>query len=171
MATKCIRKSKFFYSQAVIIAVPPTIASKIQYSETLNTHFVPALQSYVDGAIIKITWLYPRKFWQDKQPLHGVIYTSVPGVAVVDSSKKQEDARLTMFIGAGAAQEFADLDAKTRLKKAIALLERYFGKIAHSYTDVQECVWVNHPFCGGGYCAKVKFGGLINAAEIFKNAA
>lgn len=161
-------KKQVFYAQAVIIAVPPTIASKIQYSEPLNTHFVPALQSYVDGAIIKITWLYPRKFWQDKQPLHGVIYTSVPGVSVVDSSKKQEDARLTMFIGAGAAQEFADLDAKTRLQKAISLLERYFGKIAHSYTDVQESVWVNHPYCGGGYSAKVKFGGLIDAPEILR---
>jgi len=161
-------KKQVFYAQAVIIAVPPTIARKIQFSESLNTHFVPALQSYVDGAIIKITWLYPRKFWQDKQPLHAVIYTSVPGVSVMDSSKKQEDARLTMFIGAGAAQEFADLDAKTRLQKAIALLEHYFGKIAHSYTDVQESVWVNHPYCGGGYSAKVKFGGLIDAPEILK---
>ena len=161
-------KKQVFYAQAVIIAVPPTIASKIQYSESLNTHFELALQSYVNGAIIKITWLYPRKFWQDKQPLNGVIYTSVPGVSVVDSSKKQEDARLTMFIGAGAAQEFADLDTQTRLQKAIALLERYFGKIAHSYTDVQESIWVNHPYCGGGYSAKVKFGGLIDAPEILR---
>ena len=79
-----------FYAHAVIIAVPPTIASQIQLSGSLNTHFMPALQSYVDGAIIKITWLYPRKFWQDKQPLHGVIYSSVPGISVVDSSKKKE---------------------------------------------------------------------------------
>lgn len=161
-------KKQVFYAKSVIIAVPPTIASKIQYSEPLNTHFAPALQSYMDGAIIKITWLYPRKFWRDKQPLNGVIYTSMPGVSVVDSSKKQEDARLTMFIGAGAALEFADLDAKTRLQEAIALLERYFGKIAHSYTDVQESVWVNHPYCGGGYSAKVKFGGLIDAPEILR---
>ncbi|KMY52107.1 flavin monoamine oxidase family protein [Peribacillus loiseleuriae] len=161
-------KKQVFYVQAVIIAVPPTIASQIQFSESLNTHFMPALQSYVNGAIIKITWLYPRKFWQDKQPLHGVIYTSVPGVSVVDSSKKQEDARLTMFIGAGTAQEFANLDATTRLQKATALLERYFGKIAHGYTDVQESVWVNHPYYGGGYSAKVKFGGLIDAPEILR---
>lgn len=161
-------KKQVFYAQAVIIAVPPTVASNIQFSESLNTHFVPALQSYVDGAIIKITWIYPRKFWQDKQPLNGVIYTSVPGVSVVDSSKKKEDARLTMFIGAGAAQELADLDAQTRLQKAIALLERFFGKIAHSYTDVQESIWVKHPYCGGGYSAKVKFGGLVDAPEILR---
>lgn len=161
-------KKQAFYAQAVIIAVPPTIASQIQFSESLNTHFMPALQSYVDGAIIKITWLYPRKFWQDEQPLHGIIYTSVPGVSIVDSSKKMEDSRLTMFIGAEAAQEFANLDASTRLQKATALIECYFGKIVHSYTDVQENVWVNHPYCGGGYSAKVKFGGLIDAPEILR---
>ncbi|WP_399630170.1 FAD-dependent oxidoreductase [Sporosarcina sp. SG10008] len=79
-------KKQIFYAQAVIIAVPPTIASQIQFSESLNTHFMPALQSYMDGTIIKITWLYPLKFWQDSLPLHGVIYTSMHGVSVVDSS-------------------------------------------------------------------------------------
>ncbi|WP_172954362.1 FAD-dependent oxidoreductase [Solibacillus sp. R5-41] len=159
---------KVFYAHAVIIAVPPTIASQIQYSESLNTHFMPALKSYVDGAIIKITWLYPQKFWQDKQRLHGVIYSSVPGISVVDSSKKKKDARLTMFIGAAIAEEFATFDATTRLQKATALIERYFGKIAHSYTDVQESVWINHPYYGGGYSAKVKFGGLTDAPEILR---
>ncbi|WP_274307490.1 flavin monoamine oxidase family protein [Solibacillus daqui] len=157
-----------FYAQAVIIAVPPTIACQIQFSESLKTHFMPALQSYVDGAIIKITWLYPQKFWQDKQPLNGVIYTSVPGVSVVDSSKKQEDARLTMFIGAEAAHEFATLNTQTRLQQATALLKQYFGEIAHSYTNVQESIWVNHPYCGGGYSAKVKFDGLIDAPKILR---
>ncbi|MCH7322146.1 FAD-dependent oxidoreductase [Solibacillus sp. MA9] len=157
-----------FYAQTVIIALPPTIACKIQFSEKLKTHFMPALQSYVDGAIIKITWLYPQKFWQDKQPLNGVIYTSVPGVSVVDSSKKQEDARLTMFIGAEAAHEFATLNTPTRLQQATTLLEQYFGEIVHSYTNVQESIWVNHPYCGGGYSAKVKFDGLIDAPMILR---
>ncbi|MEG0261241.1 MAG: FAD-dependent oxidoreductase, partial [Lysinibacillus sp.] len=48
-----LTKKQAFYAQAVIIAVPPTIASRIQFSESLKTHFMPALQSYVDGAIIK----------------------------------------------------------------------------------------------------------------------
>ncbi len=161
-------KKQVFHANAVIIAVPPTIASQIQFSDSLVTHFMPALRSYLDGAIIKITWLYPRKFWQDKQLLHGIIYTSVPGVSVVDSSKKQEDARLTMFIGAQIAQEFDKVDATIRLQKATALLKQYFGEIANNYMDVQESVWVNHPYCGGGYSAKVKFGGLIDAPEILR---
>ncbi|KGA95948.1 hypothetical protein AJ85_19620 [Alkalihalobacillus alcalophilus ATCC 27647 = CGMCC 1.3604] len=159
-----------YTSDAVILAIPPTAASRLTYSPNLNHHFEKALYSYSDGAIIKMTWAYKKPFWHEYvvegelKRLKGVIYTESQGVSVIDSSKVGDESRLTMFIGADIAKRLAMKSKAQRIEYALERLHDVFGEVARNYLDMEECVWVNDPYCGGGYSAKVHFNGLYNAA-------
>ncbi|MFE8697395.1 flavin monoamine oxidase family protein [Cytobacillus sp. FJAT-53684] len=165
-----------YKANAVIVAIPPTAASRIVYSPNLKSHFQEALNSYTDGAIIKITWVYEKAFWhrylveEKVKRLKGVIYTNPEGIAVVDSSKAEEESRLTMFIGADIAKMLAKRDKAQRLEFALRLLIDVFGEKARNYVDAEERIWVEDPYCGGGYSAKIHYGGLYNAADLLREA-
>ncbi|WP_083935547.1 flavin monoamine oxidase family protein [Paenibacillus ginsengihumi] len=163
-----------YTSRAVIMAIPPTVASRLTFSEGLKGRFHQAFNSYTDGATIKITWVYPKAFWHEyllegaTKRVKGVIFTDPMGITVVDSSKIHEESRLTMFIGADTAKQLAKENKERRIAFAIKLLENVFGEEAHHYSDMEESVWVDDPYCGGGYSAKIHYTGLYDAADLLR---
>ncbi|KMK77832.1 flavin monoamine oxidase family protein [Alkalihalobacillus pseudalcaliphilus] len=163
-----------YHAKAIILAIPPTVAKHIKLSNDMYTHYSAAINSYGDGAVIKITWSYEEPFWHhydsggQVRRLSGVIFTNPSGVSIIDSTIVGEVYRLTMFIGADwaiRASNFKKADRKTFTER---LLVEIFGEVALQYKEVIESVWVNERFCGGGYSARVLFGGKGNAAEILR---
>lgn len=82
-----------YQSKSVILAIPPTAASRINYTTGLPEKIENALKSFKDGAVIKITWVFEEAFWrsfsvQDEvHRLKEVIYSEPEGINVSDSSK------------------------------------------------------------------------------------
>lgn len=163
-----------YEAASVIIAVAPTVASRISYSPNLEDQYREALNSYTDGAIIKASWVYKQPFWHnhlvnsEKKRIQEVIYTDPTGVAVMDSSKKGEDHRLTMFIGAEEAKKLDQEGEERQRQIATQLLTGLFGDQAKNYEAMALSAWVNHPYCGGGYGASVHFGGETDAANTLR---
>lgn len=160
-----------FQSRRVILAVPPTVARKISLSKELNTHFEPLLSSFVDGSVIKVTLSYDEAFWktvegkENKVPLEGIVYSRFQGMTVSDSSKEGDTPRLTAFIGGDLAKELAAQTPDERCDFVMERLKEVLGVKASDYLDYRESLWVNHPFCGGGYSAQVNLAGEADAPE------
>ncbi|SER90667.1 flavin monoamine oxidase family protein [Salisediminibacterium halotolerans] len=171
---RAVSDNHSYEADAVIMAVPPAVASKLTYSPALENLYRQALNSYLNGSIIKTTWVYDDPFWYDydlngdKEAIMDVVYTDPSGVTVVDSSKQGDGYRLTMFIGADAAKDIAKQSRREQMETALNLLEYVFGSPARGFKDAEQSVWVDEPFCGGGYGAAVQYGGLPDAAEILR---
>ncbi|MCE7792893.1 FAD-dependent oxidoreductase [Salipaludibacillus sp. CUR1] len=171
---KLVSGENSYNANAVIMAVPPAVASRITYSSSLEKCYRRALNSYKNGAIIKTTWVYDHPFWHDyevegqNRGIMDVVYTDPQGVTVSDSSKEGGEHRLTMFIGANTAEELANERRDQQMETALSWLEDVFGKEALTFKDAEQSVWVKDEYCGGGYGAGIKYGELPNAAEVLR---
>lgn len=157
-----------YFTKAVILAIPPTVASQIVFSKEIESHFKKALDSYIEGAIIKITWQFDRPFWHQTNiegknvKVKEITFTQREGISIVDSSR-DDDFRLTMFIGADLAKQLATKDASYRLSYAFDRLYDVFGDQLIDYKDVAEKSWVGG---AGGYGATIRINGLPEAGTI-----
>jgi monoamine oxidase len=166
-----ISTKQTYKAGAIIVAVPPTVAGQLEYGDSLEQQYRKALDSYVDGTIIKTTWVFDDPFWHEYEVqgqargVHDVVFTDPQGVTVIESSKVGGQYRLTMFIGASAALDLAKKSRDERINTATSMLIEVFGEKAKMYEDVEQSVWVEDEFCGGGYGAGLRYGALLNAAE------
>ncbi|WP_368504156.1 flavin monoamine oxidase family protein [Alkalihalophilus sp. As8PL] len=171
---KIISTKQTYMASAIIIAVPPTVASRLEYEESLEQHYRKALDSYLDGSIIKTTWVFDDPFWHEykvqsqARGVHDVVFTDPQGVTVIESSKVGGQYRLTMYIGASAALDLAKKARAERINTATSMLVEVFGEKAKMYEDVEQSVWVEDKLCGGGYGACLRYGALLNAAEVLR---
>ncbi|GCF94090.1 monoamine oxidase [Enterococcus florum] len=165
-----------YHTKAVIVAVPPTAAKRITYSDSLHEHFGEALSSFTDGAVIKYTWIYQEPFWHETETengfkaVGGVVSVNQPGAAIADSSTEQDtESRLTTFIGGKTAKQYAEKSPEERFEIVLDSLVNAFGEPAKEYVTVKEAVWVNEPYYSGGYSDALRKDGLKDAAKILRN--
>jgi monoamine oxidase len=157
----------------VILAVPPLAAREIELPQPLADELRPALESFVPGAMVKTTLVYRRAFWRQpsgwgrQAPLSEIVCLEPVGTTLMDTTKPgEESARLTLFTGGQRARDLALAGRAERRAYAIEMLVGIFGgDEAGQPLDFADAVWVQHPWCGGGYNAHVRFGGLPDAAE------
>ncbi|GAA0370239.1 hypothetical protein GCM10008932_22210 [Alkalibacterium iburiense] len=151
-----------YEARALILAVPPTAASRIELSEELANHYQPLLDSYTDGAVIKQSLVYNHPFWHaffnDEKRVKGVIYTQSIGFNLSDTTTETSQPRLTLFIAGDKAKELARLTREQRDIYVMSRLVEVFGTDAQDYIDWNEDIWVEHPYYGGGYGAQLVYG-------------
>ncbi|QKS72116.1 FAD-dependent oxidoreductase [Paenalkalicoccus suaedae] len=163
-----------YQADGVVIAVPPAVASKLTYSSNLVSHFKQALDSYINGSIIKITWEYETPFWEELKGRDEVIhmaeatFTTPQGISVQDTSARGINNRLTMFIGADLAEELATKKEDDVVRIAEEWLKEAVGERAFTYSRRHVSTWVNDPLCGGGYGAAVRYGSMIAPYELLR---
>ncbi|MCC5890526.1 MAG: FAD-dependent oxidoreductase [Alkalibacterium sp.] len=166
-----VSSGQSYYAKAVIIAIPPTVAKAVAFDEQLSEYYQPLLDSYVDGAVIKHTFSYPKAFWQELQlkdslvSVEGVVFSNYRGLSISDSSKKGEAPRLTAFTGGELAKKWAKKSEAERKAFILKRLRSVFGTEAEHYSDFRESIWVDHPYCGGGYSAQIHTKGRPDAAH------
>lgn len=164
--------NNIFTAKAVILAIPPTVANRIDFSLELEEHFGSALDSFLDGAVIKLTFVYDNDFWRHhevngaEKKVFGVIYVGNEGVNVMDSSKGDDENRLTMFIGGDKAKDLVNVPPQVRENFGLDRLTEVFGEKAENYKDVVESIWVDNPYYGGGYGAMVHSEGETDVEEV-----
>lgn len=165
-----------YRAKGLLLAVPPTVASRLSLPEDLHAHFAPLLSSFVDGSVIKVTLSYDQSFWtaveleEEKVPVEGIVFSRFQGLSISDSSKEGDTPRLTAFIGGDLAKELAGQPASARQQFVLDRLHEVLGKEADAYVDYRESIWVDHPFCGGGYSAQVHVDGIADAPEQLRMA-
>jgi monoamine oxidase len=150
----------FNYScKKVIIAIPPTLAGRIDYQPLLPANRDQLMQRMPMGTVWKCYAVYDRPFWRDKG-LNGLAASNEGYVSVTfDNSPKDGSKGIMMgFVLANQAKDFSLLSENERKKAVLSQFEGFFGKEAaspHFYIDKS---WAEEEFTRGCYAGVMPTG-------------
>ncbi|MGZ4540172.1 MAG: flavin monoamine oxidase family protein [Blastococcus sp.] len=124
-----------------ILAVPPTLAARIEYDPSLPTSRDGYTQRSPQGRLIKVEALYPRPFWRDAGLTGAVVSDTGPGKICYDVTPADNSmGGLLAFVGGDEARQWGDDHEK--LKAAVvAQFVTFFGPQAASPREVVVQDW------------------------------
>jgi monoamine oxidase len=142
-------------AERAIVAIPPTLAGRIQYAPKLPGTRDQITQRFPMGSVVKCMAVYDEPFWRT-DGLSGMA-TSDTGPVKVTFDNSPPDAKpgvLLGFVEGQEAREFTRLGRDARRTAVLESLARYFGDRAGdalAYTDKSwaEDAWTRG--CYGGY--------------------
>lgn len=144
-----------FHGRRAIVAMPPTLAARIEYEPQLPALRDQMTQRLGQGSVIKIIAIYDEPFWR-ADGLCGSAYSDVgPIKGVLDCSPDPSSGLnvgvLVGLICAGDARRLSPRPASERRAAALDQLATYFGDKARRPEHFVEKDWSIDPWSRGGY--------------------
>ncbi|RUX01540.1 flavin monoamine oxidase family protein [Mesorhizobium sp. M8A.F.Ca.ET.165.01.1.1] len=138
-------------ARAVLVAVPPATAAKLDFTPVLPAALDRALGAWESGAVIKILVRYPRPFWRERDLSGMVMWRDLPGLFACDASKDPDHAALVVFAGGPLALRWHKLgEADLRAQVTMRLVEA-LGPEAADSLDFSRRDWTHDGWSGGAY--------------------
>ncbi|MFB9981643.1 flavin monoamine oxidase family protein [Mesorhizobium kowhaii] len=138
-------------ARTVLIAVPPTMAAKLDFAPPLPAGLQGSLAVWQSGAVIKVLVRYPTAFWRDRGLSGMVMWRDLPGLFACDVSKDDDHAALAVFVGGPLALRWRELaDAALRAEVTERLVEA-LGSEAANMLDLSYRDWTDDRWSGGAY--------------------
>ncbi len=133
-----------------IVAVPPQLAQRLDWSPPLPPQKEQLLTRYAMGATVKCFALYDRAFWRDRG-YSGEVVTTEHDVSVVfdNTSHDGKQPCLLAFVVGDAARAWSERDPELRKRTVIDALARAFGDEARDPTGYLEQDWSVEPWSRG----------------------
>lgn len=137
-----------------ILAVPLTVARKIDFNASLpNSH-----QSLVDeiayGVVTKVMIEYRKRFWLD-HGWNGRLHTDLPIVLTWDATSHLEGEHgiLTAYTGGGPGAALSNLSDEERIQTAVTIIEDVFPGSSNLIETTRTIAWINEPYTRCSYMA------------------
>jgi putrescine oxidase len=148
-------------AERVIIAIPPTLVARIQFSPNLPPVHMQWRQHQSFGLVIKLHVTYDRPFWRD-QGLSGTAFSPYEVVHEAYDNTNFGDERGTLvgFVSDLNADDLLGLDADTRRQRVLESFSRYYGPAAASPISYYESQWMAEEWTAGAYATSFDVGGL-----------
>jgi monoamine oxidase len=154
--------------QRVIVAIPPPLAGRIQYSPALPALRDQLTQRMPQGSVMKVIAIYDKPFWRAKGWTGQVVSDVGPANVTFDNTPPEgTPGALMAFIEASTARKL-DAVSKTELKsKVLDNFATYYGDEAKHPTAFYEKRWDNDvwhrgcPVCVPGPGVLLDFGTAI----------
>ncbi|TIS56304.1 MAG: flavin monoamine oxidase family protein [Mesorhizobium sp.] len=151
--------------RAALVAVPPMMASKLEFVPSLPAALERALGVWQSGAVIKMLVRYPAAFWRAKGLSGMLMWRDPPALFACDVSRDDGHAALVVFVGGPLALRWRELgDAALRAEVA-ARLEEALGTEAAGFTDLSYRDWTGDRWSGGGYSDLIVDATATNAEQ------
>lgn len=162
-------KFQSFKAKNIIIATPPVLAAKINYTPQLPVKREKLLQSMVMGAVIKVHLAYSKPFWRH-QNLNGAVVATDRAVSVVFDQSPDDESNgvLLGLIEGDYAVELSALDHETRRKRVIEDFVYFFGKQAAFPLEYVEQDWLTEEWSQGGYVAHMPPGAMTTYGDCIR---
>jgi monoamine oxidase len=134
----------------VIVAIPPTLAGRIEYTPGLPAQRMQLTQRMPQGSLIKTIAVYPEPFWRS-QGLNGQVTSDEGPVKVMfDASPESGTPGVLLgFIDGDDARALDDKPFAERRAAALVSHVRYFGSQAGRPTQYIDQVWDRELYTGG----------------------
>jgi putrescine oxidase len=144
-----------------IVAVPPNLYSRIDYSPPLPRLRQQAQQHVSLGLVIKVHASYPTPFWRDAG-LSGTAFSPYQIVheAYDNSNFGEQRGTLVGFVSDEKADALFRLDPGDRKARILASLAEYYGQEALDPVVYYESDWAAEEWTQGAYAASFDLGGL-----------
>ncbi|AXV18340.1 flavin monoamine oxidase family protein (plasmid) [Neorhizobium sp. SOG26] len=154
-------------AKRLVLALPPTIARRLEYSPPLPPSLQKALAAWSPGEAIKLRVTFDRPFWRD-HGLSGEIMWSMPqGLYACDASDNRH-AGLAVFIGGPEAKQW-HRRSKGELKAFISSqLREILGTAATDIRDIHIRDWVDDRWSGGAYSDVIVMPDATDAEDILR---
>jgi monoamine oxidase len=140
-----------YLGRKLIMAVPPPILSKIEFTPSLPPPKKRLIDSYFMGSVIKCYAIYDRPFWR-KEGLNGLVATDSGFISVTfDNSPREGEVGMIMgFVLGEKAKEFGSLPEDVRKQHFLSELQNYLGEKAANAVYMDK-VWADEEWSGGCY--------------------
>ena len=144
-----------------VLAVPPTLYTRISYVPELprTQHVMHQHQSM--GLVIKVQATYATPFWRDKG-LSGTCFSAYNLVQEIYDNTNFGDERGTLvgFVCDEKAEEMFELSAEERKRRILEAMAVFLGEETLSPEAYYESDWGAEEWTRGAYAASYDLGGL-----------
>lgn len=146
--------TRTFSAEHVIVAVPPLLASRIQYSPILNSRRSALAERMPMGSVIKVHIAYKQPFWR-QNGLSGSAFGNDRIFNVVFDQTLSDDGPgvLVGFIDGDHATTLSACTQDERKQRVITDLTHYFGDVAANPIDYTDQDWTQEEWSRGCYVA------------------
>lgn len=143
-------KEKSFQARYTILAVPPPVTSRIDFSPHLPPWRRQLAQKMAMGAAIKFNMAYSSPFWRESG-YSGEIVSNLGPVSVTydNTTLDGRQAAIVGFIVGRHAHEWSGRAEGERREAVLKHLERYFGPQTRSYESYVDKDWSEEAWIGG----------------------
>jgi len=137
-------------ARTAIVALPPSIAARLDYTPALPAPLAHALSVWRSGFVIKLFIRYSRAFWLDKGLSGVVMFREPAGLFACDTGTRERPA-LTGFIGGPSALDWRQRGESSIREDFLAHLAGALGAEAAAPLDVLVRDWSYDQWSGGAY--------------------
>lgn len=159
-----------YTSRKVIVAIPPTLASRIRYSPELPALRDQLTQRMPAGTVIKCYAIYDKPFWR-KQGFSGQAVSDDCSVlqTVFDNSPVDGSKGILMgFSLANRARKLLKLSESQRQTTVIQEFERLFGDAAAKPIHYIDRSWADEPWSRGCYAGMMPPGTVVGYIDAIR---
>lgn len=156
-------------ARAVVMAIPPALASRIRFTPPLPVKRAGLLQRMPMGAVIKVHVAYDTPFWRE-EGLNGSGVSTDRALSVV-FDQTPEDESVGMLVGlieGRHAEELSALGTQERRKRVVADFVHYFGTAAANPVAYADQDWIAEEWSLGGYAASIPPGVMTTYGEALR---
>jgi monoamine oxidase len=137
-----------------IVALPPTLAGRLEYDPILPSWRDQLTQRLPAGSVIKLYAVYDEPFWRDEGLTGQAASDQGPVKVTFDNSPPSGRPGVLMgFMEANDGRAAAHLSLEDRRAAAVACFVRYFGPKAANPNQYLERDWMAEEFSRGCYGA------------------
>ena len=154
------------HARRAVVAIPPTLAGRIDYRPALPSDRDQLTQRMPAGAVIKCMAVYDRPFWRE-DGLNGQVASSRPPVKITfdNTPPGGEPGILLAFVEGRAAVELGRRSADELRTAVLDALVVYFGERARRTVEFIAQDWQKEEWTRGCYGAHLPPGALTQFGE------
>lgn len=153
-------------AKRVVMALPPALAGRIEYSPMLSSDRDHLTQSVPMGSVIKFFTFYDNRFWAERGLSGQIVSLDGPIFSTFDNSIEGKGGMLVGFMVGSIADKMRRLPSEERKQKVLDHLALLFGKEAAQPAFYEEMDWSKERYSHGcflGYLTPGVWTGLGHA--------
>ena len=155
--------------QRVVVAIPPHLAGRIDYSPRMPSQRDQLTQRMPMGSVIKVQAVYSKPFWRDAGYTGQVVSDTGPIQASFDNSPPDASRGVLMgFIEASTARRLDGSTAAERKRLVIDNYAAYFGEAARKPIQYVEARWDDEIWTRGCPVCATPPGVLLDYGEAIR---
>jgi monoamine oxidase len=130
--------------QRVVVAIPPPLAGRLQYSPPLPALRDQLTQRYPMGSVMKVIAIYDTPFWRDQGFTGQVVSDTGPVQVTFDNTPPEGSPGALMgFVEATTSRQLNEVSPDELKAKVLEVYVKYFGEQAGNPTAFYEKRWDN----------------------------
>jgi monoamine oxidase len=130
------------HCKQVIVAIPPTLAARIDYEPILPFERDQLMQRFAQGTLTKVAAVYDTPFWRAGGLTGQAITTGGPVSATFDDSPQDGSSGVVFgFVGGEWARSYNAMAPAARRAAVLAQYQSFFGSQASNPSGFFETTW------------------------------